>query len=620
MNFKSHIQYSAALCKVLLFSFIISPLVMVPQAQGWDLGPIDCPDWDPNCCGDGNLRCDEGGFGPTYAGLFPGGSLGGGIIPGGGVPAPGPTGGGGLLTNYIYNFLNYFYDSALPVGALPSLTSANITYVVNNKIAPGYADPGSPVGLGNPNKGDPSPDATGCTNHVLADLTGNRMVGGQDLGMLLGAWGPSSCAGQPGCPDLNGDGVVNKYDLHMLLSLWGNHGPAGQGDIACVQTIADLNNIQSGQAANGITEYRQSTFINMAGAGAIPSVLDRLYNGNGFGFEHLSLSCEPGPIGLFKELKDGATIVNLKLNDFDLNGLGSIGVLAGRASGNVLLDNIEVRGAQISGWGALGGIIGEVQDSNLTMRNVRFLPRAAGYGELVANHEVCNDQSTTDGYLGGLIGHAHSDVVLAIEQSYAAPKMMVLTGSAPSVKGVGGLVGASRGHLNIDKSFAARDLLGRSFSTQQPLGFSGPVGGLVGLVSGPSSINMSYSSAAVRADTTISGKAGGLIGEISSTEATLFQSYAVGRVEGPPARSGGLVGRLANSTLNAETAKWDTETTLRSSSAGGGTGHSTAQLQNEETFVPAWSGFLNNWIMNGQSYPLIISDFFTVQQQLGMQN
>jgi hypothetical protein len=49
------------------------------------------------------------------------------------------------------------------------------------------------------------------------DLTGDGVVDGADLGLLLGAWGPC-----PGCPaDFNGDGAVDGADLGLLLGAWG---------------------------------------------------------------------------------------------------------------------------------------------------------------------------------------------------------------------------------------------------------------------------------------------------------------------------------------------------------------------------------------------------------------
>ncbi|MEI6474352.1 MAG: hypothetical protein WCO75_03060 [Planctomycetota bacterium] len=50
-----------------------------------------------------------------------------------------------------------------------------------------------------------------------ADLNGDHVVNGADLGLLLGSWG--AC---PGCPaDLNHDGIVNGADLGLMLGSWG---------------------------------------------------------------------------------------------------------------------------------------------------------------------------------------------------------------------------------------------------------------------------------------------------------------------------------------------------------------------------------------------------------------
>ena len=50
-----------------------------------------------------------------------------------------------------------------------------------------------------------------------ADLNGDGVVNGADVGLLLAEWGPCS-----GCPaDLNGDGLVNGADFGLLLATWG---------------------------------------------------------------------------------------------------------------------------------------------------------------------------------------------------------------------------------------------------------------------------------------------------------------------------------------------------------------------------------------------------------------
>ena len=53
-----------------------------------------------------------------------------------------------------------------------------------------------------------------------ADLTDDGFVDGNDLGVLLGAWG--DCPASGACPaDLNDDAFVDGNDLGILLASWG---------------------------------------------------------------------------------------------------------------------------------------------------------------------------------------------------------------------------------------------------------------------------------------------------------------------------------------------------------------------------------------------------------------
>jgi hypothetical protein len=61
-------------------------------------------------------------------------------------------------------------------------------------------------------------NVNGAPEVCVGDLTGDNAVGGDDLAILLGAWGPN-----PGSPaDLTGDGVVGGDDLAILLGAWGS--------------------------------------------------------------------------------------------------------------------------------------------------------------------------------------------------------------------------------------------------------------------------------------------------------------------------------------------------------------------------------------------------------------
>jgi hypothetical protein len=56
------------------------------------------------------------------------------------------------------------------------------------------------------------------TGNCPADLTGDGLVDGADLGTLLSAWGPGTTG------DLTGDGLIDGADLGTLLSVWGPCG------------------------------------------------------------------------------------------------------------------------------------------------------------------------------------------------------------------------------------------------------------------------------------------------------------------------------------------------------------------------------------------------------------
>jgi hypothetical protein len=60
-----------------------------------------------------------------------------------------------------------------------------------------------------------TPGTTTCAPPCPADLDGNRIVNGADLGIVLGNWGNS------GAGDINGDGVVNGADLGAILGAYG---------------------------------------------------------------------------------------------------------------------------------------------------------------------------------------------------------------------------------------------------------------------------------------------------------------------------------------------------------------------------------------------------------------
>jgi hypothetical protein len=67
--------------------------------------------------------------------------------------------------------------------------------------------------------GDSVPDE--CLPDCPGDFDGSGIVGGEDLGELLGQFG---LTGKGLAADLNVDGIVDGADLGLLFSLWGECG------------------------------------------------------------------------------------------------------------------------------------------------------------------------------------------------------------------------------------------------------------------------------------------------------------------------------------------------------------------------------------------------------------
>jgi hypothetical protein len=53
-------------------------------------------------------------------------------------------------------------------------------------------------------------------------ITGNCVVDGADLGMLLDRWGPCPAGTMECLGDINADGYVDGSDLGILLNAWGS--------------------------------------------------------------------------------------------------------------------------------------------------------------------------------------------------------------------------------------------------------------------------------------------------------------------------------------------------------------------------------------------------------------
>lgn len=297
-----------------------------------------------------------------------------------------------------------------------------------------------------------------------------------------------------------------------------------------------------------------------SGAGFIPIGTDEdrftgSFDGQGFVITGLHINRpEENEVGLFGSVGEGATIKDLGLEAVSITGNNRVGGLAGRNNGTV--SDVYVTGVVTGGEFFVGGLVGW------------------HFGMLTNSHaavEVSGNNNIVGGLLGGNGGevmHCHA------------------TGSVSGNQEVGGLVGQSS------------EIITQCYATGSVSG-TNSVGGLVGS-SNFSIITQCYAMGSVSGTSSV----GGLVG--SNFEGMVAQSYATGAVSGDLA-VGGLVGSGTDSEVIASF--WDTETTGRTSSSGGGTGRVTSALMQEATFTAAGWDFTagtGDWsIMEGCSYPFL---------------
>jgi len=223
----------------------------------------------------------------------------------------------------------------------------------------------------------------------------------------------------------------------------------------------------------------------------------------------------------------------------------------------------------------------EIRDLFINLPGIGYvgLFSIVGEGGRIEDIGVVNANVTSTAYIGSLVGLNDGTV----SNSYS-------TGSMTGDLWVGGLIGVNSGTLS------------NSYSTGSVTGDNG-VGGLAGGNVG--TVNNSYSICSVTGEDGV----GGLIGVNSGT---LSNSYSTGKVTGND-DVGGLVGHSEGTVSDSF---WDTETSGQASSAGG-TGKTTAEMQDITTFsgvvwnivAVANSGERNpfyTWnIVDEQTYPFL---------------
>jgi hypothetical protein len=255
----------------------------------------------------------------------------------------------------------------------------------------------------------------------------------------------------------------------------------------------------------------------------------------------------------------GYEICDLFIYRSDESQVGLFGVLGDAGT----VENVGVNG-NVTGQSNVGLLVG---------KNEGTVSSAYATGRVIGDTNV-----------GGLAGFNYNGST--VTDSYAASNV---TGDS----NVGGLVGWNKNGTVSD-----------SYATGRVIGTSN-VGGLVGKNSDTTS--NSYATGRVIGDDLV----GGLVGKNDNT-ATVSDSYSTGSVTGST-NVGGLVGKNQGAVNNSF---WDTQTSGQVSSSGG-TGKTTAQMKEFDTFDGAgWditdvddaadrdTNYIWN-IVNGETYPFL---------------
>jgi filamentous hemagglutinin family protein len=297
----------------------------------------------------------------------------------------------------------------------------------------------------------------------------------------------------------------------------------------------------------------------------------------------------------------------------------------------------DIDASATSGWTAGGGLVGF---NPLGTASKAFTGQLAGLGHVISNLTI-NDKNHSDVGLFGVTGTRSviRDVGLNGGTVMGAGDVGPLVGfnqgeildsyATVSVSGkhdVGGLVGENSGAIStsyatgavtgLDKITGGRgglndDTITNSYANGGVSGHDGMIGGLVGENSG--TITNTYATGSV---TGHDGMVGGLVGE---NDGAITDSYAAGKVGGSTEHIGGLVGYNTGNGCTSGTVThsfWD-KTTSGQATSDGGTGMTTAQMQQQANFTsataangrvnPAWD-FSSVWVMyDGSTYPLLKS-------------
>jgi hypothetical protein len=303
-----------------------------------------------------------------------------------------------------------------------------------------------------------------------------------------------------------------------------------------------------------------------------------IFDGGGHAIAHLTIK-GGSYLGLFGYLDvDSAEVKNIGVMDVNITGSGDyVGGLVGWNGETVA--NCYSAGS-VSGKNSVGGLVGSNCGIVTECYSTGAVSGGQGVGGLVGYNvdtvTQCYSTGAVSGryYVGGLVGYNVGTVTNCYNTG-------VITGSGAYV---GGLVG-----YNVDT-------VTQCYSTGAVRGTGNSVGGLVGENDESGLISDCYGTGAVSASEAV----GGLVGKNGGTVSRCYSTGAVtgsgkeyiGGLVGCPWVWGGTAAPGHEIRGLVSNCFWDNQTSGQATS-GGGTGKTTAQMQDPNTFVAAGWDFVN---------------------------
>jgi len=249
----------------------------------------------------------------------------------------------------------------------------------------------------------------------------------------------------------------------------------------------------------------------------------------------------------------------------DGSGWDPIGDYTGlHFSGSYNGNGHKIIGLYINRYSNHQGFFGYIQGGNisnlvLTDLNITGFDNTGGIAALIGNAEInnccCTGTINGNNYVGGLAGKIDNSII----------NNCFSTCNVQGLNYVGGLIGSS-----------SYSTLNNCYNSGNIVSSSSYVGGLTGEHSFGSSIINCYNTGNISGNYRIGGLAG------YAASAGVNKSYSTGIITGISMK-GGLIG-THNNDVSITNSFWDTETSGQSASAGG-TGKTTAQMKNIETYT-----------------------------------